>query len=183
EIEPSPGSTMEETFENKITATLREISTDVEDMVREDIPENEARVMAESGARGSLTNIAVMSGLLGQETSRGERINRGYKNRTLSHFKPGDKSAAAKGFVSSSIYDGMNPVEMFYEIMSGREGLMDQSLRTRTSGYMYRRVSNAIQDLTVDYDFTIRDAENTVIQFTPGEDGIDPQKSDRGELV
>ncbi|MDY6768715.1 MAG: DNA-directed RNA polymerase subunit A', partial [Candidatus Nanohaloarchaea archaeon] len=167
----------------KITATLREISTDVEDIVKEDIPENEARVMAESGARGSLTNIAVMSGLLGQETSRGERINRGYKNRTLSHFKPGDKSAAAKGFVSSSIYDGMNPVEMFYEIMSGREGLMDQSLRTRTSGYMYRRVSNALQDLTVDYDFTVRDAEDTVVQFTPGEDGIDPQKSDRGELV
>jgi DNA-directed RNA polymerase subunit A' len=77
----------------------------------------------------------------------------------------------------------MDPIEMFYEIMSGREGLMDQSLRTRTSGYMYRRVSNAIQDLTVEYDRSVRDAEGTVIQFIAGEDGIDPTKSDRGELT
>ncbi|MFB6076946.1 MAG: DNA-directed RNA polymerase subunit A', partial [Candidatus Nanohaloarchaea archaeon] len=153
DIEPMPGQSMED----RITSVLREISTDVEDIVKEDVPENEARIMAESGARGSITNLAVMSGLLGQETVRGERISRGFKDRSLPHFKPGDRSAKARGFVRSSIYDGMDPVEMFYEIMSGREGLMDQSLRTRTSGYMYRRVSNALQDLTVDYDLTVKD--------------------------
>lgn len=144
---------------------------------------NEARIMAESGARGSMTNLAVMAGLLGQETLRGERISRGYKDRSLPHFKPNDLGPKARGFVRSSIYDGMDPIEMFYEIMSGREGLMDQSLRTRTSGYMYRRVSNAVQDLTVDYDLSVRNADGTIIQFTAGEDGIDPTKSDRGELT
>jgi DNA-directed RNA polymerase subunit A' len=183
DIEPQTGKTAEETLENKIVSTLREVSTEVERIVKDDVPMNEARIMAESGARGSMTNLAVMAGLLGQETIRGERISRGYKNRSLPHFKPGDLSPKARGFVRSSIYDGMDPIEMFYEIMSGREGLMDQSLRTRTSGYMYRRVSNAIQDLTVDYDRSVRDAEGTVIQFLAGEDGIDPTKSDRGELT
>ncbi|MDY6789149.1 MAG: DNA-directed RNA polymerase subunit A' [Candidatus Nanohaloarchaea archaeon] len=183
EIEPLTGKTMQETLEVKLVNTLRAISTDVERIVENDIGDTSARVMAESGARGSMTSVSVMSGLLGQETVRGQRIARGFKNRSLPHFKPGDLSPKARGFVASSIYGGLDPVEMFYEIMSGREGLMDQSLRTRTSGYMYRRISNALQDLWVDYDLSVRAADDKIVQFTAGEDGIDPQKSDRGDLV
>jgi len=183
EIEALTGKTEKETLEVKITSELISILTDVERIVDEDVPETSARVMAESGARGSMSNLAVMAGLLGQETVRGERISRGFKNRSLPHFKPGDLSPRARGFVASSIYGGMEPDEMFYETMSGREGLMDQSLRTRTSGYMYRRISNALQDLWVESDRSVRAADGTVVQFVAGEDGIDPQKSDRGELV
>ncbi|MDY6777492.1 MAG: DNA-directed RNA polymerase subunit A' [Candidatus Nanohaloarchaea archaeon] len=183
EIEAMTGKTQRETFEAKVTSELRGISTEVERIVDEDVPMTSARVMAESGARGSMTNLAVMAGLLGQETIRGERISRGFKHRSLPHFKQGDLSPRARGFVNSSIYGGLEPDEMFYEVMSGREGLMDQSLRTRTSGYMYRRISNAMQDLRVEYDRSVRAADGTIVQFTAGEDGIDPQKSDRGELV
>ncbi len=183
EIEPLTGKTVEETLEVKMVNTLRSISTDVERIVEGDVGDTSARIMAESGARGSMTNISVMSGLLGQETVRGKRISRGFKNRSLPHFKPGDLSPKARGFVSSSIYDGLDPAEMFYEIMSGREGLMDQSLRTRTSGYMYRRISNALQDLWVNYDLSVRAADGTVVQFKAGEDGVDPQKSNRGEVL
>jgi DNA-directed RNA polymerase subunit A' len=130
-----------------------------------------------------MTNLSVMAGLLGQETVRGSRISRGFKDRSLPHFQKNDLSARARGFVDSSIYGGLEPDEMFYEVMSGREGLMDQSLRTRTSGYMYRRISNALQDLSVEYDRSVRAADGTIVQFTAGEDGIDPQKSDRGELI
>jgi DNA-directed RNA polymerase subunit A' len=59
---------------------------------------------------------------------------------------------------------------------------MDKSLKTKTSGYMYRRISNALQDLTVEQDQTVRNAEGEIVQFRAGEDGIDPQKSDRGVL-
>jgi len=183
EIDALTGKTVEETLEVKLVNELRSISTEVEQIVNEDIPETSARVMAESGARGSMTNLSVISGLLGQETIRGKRISRGFKNRSLSHFQPGDLSPRARGFVDSSIFEGLEPDEMFYEVMSGREGLMDQSLRTRTSGYMYRRISNAMQDLWVEYDRSVRAADGTIVQFTAGEDGIDPQKSDRGELV
>ena len=66
--------------------------------------------------------------------------------------------------------------------MSGRESLMDKSLRTRHSGYLERRLMNALQDLKVEYDFTVRDNRKVIIQFTPGEDKIDPAKSDWGVL-
>ena len=183
EIDALTGKTEEETLEVKMVSTLREISTDVEELVDEDVQMTSARVMAESGARGSMTNLAVMTGLLGQETIRGERISRGFKQRSLPHFKKKDLSPRARGFVQSAIYTGLDPDEMFYEVMSGREGLMDQSLRTRTSGYMYRRISNAMQDMTVEYDRTVRAADGTIVQFTAGEDGIDPQKSNWGELT
>ena len=183
EIEPLTGKTEKETLEVKMVSTLRSISTRVEEIVDREVPNNSARVMAESGARGSITNLSIMAGLMGQETIRGKRVSRGFKNRNLSHFKEHDLSPRARGFVSSSIFDGLDPDEMFFEIMSGREGLMDQSLRTRTSGYMYRRISNALQDLKVEENRSVTAADGTVVQFTAGEDGIDPSKSDRGELI
>lgn len=183
EIVPSPGETEKESFESQVIKRLREISNETEEIVRENVPLTSARIMAESGARGSMTNLALMAGLLGQETIRGERISRGYKGRTTSHFKEGELSPKAKGFVRSSMLNGLDPIESYYGNMSQREGLMDTSLRTRTSGYMYRRISNSLQDLRVEYDGTVRAADSTVVQFEAGEDGIDPSKSDRGKLV
>ena len=183
DIEALTGKTEQETLEVKLVSTLREISTEVEEIVDREIPQNSARIMAESGARGSMTNLSIMAGLMGQETVRGKRIARGFKNRNLPHFQPGDLSPRARGFVASSIFNGLEPDEMFFEIMSGREGLMDQSLRTRTSGYMYRRISNALQDLKVEQNRSVKASDGTVVQFKAGEDGIDPSKSDRGELV
>jgi DNA-directed RNA polymerase, subunit A'' (EC 2.7.7.6) len=138
--------------------------------------------MADSGARGSMQNVTTMAGLLGQNSVRDQRIQRGYKNRTLSHFKEGEMSPRSRGFVSSSILDGLEPEEMFFHQMSQRKALMDKSLRTKTSGYMYRRVANALQDLNVEYDQSVRNAQGDIIQFRAGEDGVDPQKSDRGKI-
>lgn len=183
EIKPMTGKTERETLETKLTSNLRELSNDVENFVEEGVGQTSARIMAESGARGSMTNIALMTGLLGQETIRGSRIKRGFQNRTTSHFKRNDLSPKARGFVQSSIKGGLDPLESFFDVMSQREGLMDTSLRTRTSGYMYRRISNSMQDLRVEYDGSVRAADGTVVQFEAGEDGIDPSKSDRGELI
>ena len=66
--------------------------------------------------------------------------------------------------------------------MTGRDSLMDTALRTPKSGYLYRRLSNAMQDLKVEYDSTIRDAAKKIIQFSYGEDGLDVSKSEGGIL-
>ena len=66
--------------------------------------------------------------------------------------------------------------------MNGREGLMDKSLRTRKSGYMERRLVNALQELKVEYDKTVRDDWGRIVQFYPAEDGIDPSKSEWGTI-
>ena len=41
---------------------------------------------------------------------------------------------------------------------------------------------NALQDLKIEYDGTVRDNNKIIIQFVPGEDFIDPHKSDWGTI-
>jgi len=117
-----------------------------------------------------------MAGSVGQQAVRGQRIKRGYHNRTLSHFQKGDVSAEANGFVKSSFKTGLTPTEYFFHAMGGRESLVDTAIRTGRSGYMQRRLINALQDLKVCRDGTVRGDGNVIVQFAYGEDGIDPMK-------
>jgi DNA-directed RNA polymerase beta' subunit len=57
---------------------------------------------------------------------------------------------------------------------------MDTALRTPKSGYLYRRLANAMQDLKVEYDSTVRDSNKKIIQFIYGGDGIDVSRSEGG---
>ncbi|PIN72736.1 hypothetical protein COV21_01225 [Candidatus Woesearchaeota archaeon CG10_big_fil_rev_8_21_14_0_10_45_5] len=66
--------------------------------------------------------------------------------------------------------------------MTGRDSLMDTALRTPKSGYLYRRLANAMQDLKAEYDGTVRDSNNRIIQFKYGEDGIDVSRSVAGKV-
>jgi DNA-directed RNA polymerase subunit A' len=66
--------------------------------------------------------------------------------------------------------------------MTGRDALMDTALRTPKSGYLYRRLANALQDLKIEYDYTVRDANQGIIQFEYGEDGLDVSKTDGGVI-
>jgi len=145
--------------------------------------DNSAVIMAKSGARGSMLNLSQMAGCVGQQAVRGERIHRGYKNRTLPHFKKGDLGAEAKGFVSSSYKKGLTPTEYFFHSMGGREGLVDTAVRTSRSGYMQRRLINALENLKLEDDGTVRTTYGSIIQFNYGEDGVDPTKSIRGNAV
>lgn len=67
--------------------------------------------------------------------------------------------------------------------MGGREGLVDTAVRTAQSGYMQRRLINALQDLRVEHDGTVRDDHDNIVQFQYGEDSIDPARSDKGKAV
>ena len=109
-------------------------------------------------------------------------MHRGYRGRTLPHFVIGDLSPNAHGFVADAFKRGLTPFEFFFDALSGRGGLMDKSLRTRHSGYLERRLMNAMQDLKVEYDGTVRDNRKVIVQFRPGEDGLDPSKIDWGKL-
>jgi DNA-directed RNA polymerase subunit A' len=64
--------------------------------------------------------------------------------------------------------------------ITGRDSLMDTALRTPKSGYLYRRLANAMQDLKVEYDGTVRDSSKKIIQFQYGGDGIDVSRSEGG---
>jgi len=181
-IEILPGSNARESLEAHILRALSKSTEGAERIIKENIKESCTTVMIKSGARASLSHLTQLVASLGQARILGERINRGYRNRTLSHFAVGDLSPEAHGFAKNSFKNGLNPFEFFFEAVSGRESLMDKSLRTRHSGYLERRLMNALQDLKIDYRFSVKDNRNIVIQFIPGEDNIDPSKSDWGFL-
>ncbi|RLJ10008.1 MAG: DNA-directed RNA polymerase subunit A', partial [Candidatus Aenigmatarchaeota archaeon] len=182
ELRLLPGMTAEESMEAQILNALSSGVSRVSDIVAETVKQSDILVMAYSGAKGSLINTTQMAAVVGQETILGKRIKRGYLNRTLTHVKKGDLSPMSHGFVARGFKDGLTPFELFWNIMNGREGLMDKSLRTRKSGYMQRRLVNALQDLKVASDRTVRNSHGYIIQFLAGEDGIDPCKSDNGSL-
>jgi len=184
QLEPMPGRTPEETLEMQIMQVLGKARDNTGEIAGRHLGlSNSAVVMAVSGARGSMLNLTQMAGCVGQQAVRGERIVRGYEARTLPHFKKHDRGAMAHGFVMNSYKSGLNPTEFFFHAIGGREGLVDTAVRTSQSGYLQRRMINALQDLKVAYDMTVRTTGGRIIQFEYGEDSTDPMKSSFGEPV
>ncbi len=171
-----PGKSAKESLEDYIMAELGTARDGAGRIAERYTKGNSAIIMAKTGARGTLFNLTQMAGMVGQQAVRGKRIDRGYHNRTLSHFKKGDLSAEASGFVGSSFKRGLSPTEYFFHSMGGRESLVDTAIRTGRSGYMQRRLINALQDLKVYPDRSVRGDGGVIVQFTYGEDGIDPMK-------
>jgi len=179
ELEPLPGRTLDETLEMRIMQTLGKARDTAGKIASRYLGlDNSGVVMAVSGARGSMLNLTQMAACVGQQSVRGERIKRGYASRTLPHFQKGDLGAEAHGFVESSYKDGLTPTEFFFHAIGGREGLVDTAIRTSQSGYLQRRLVNALQDLEVRYDGTVQETRGMIVQFKYGEDGVDASRRD-----
>jgi DNA-directed RNA polymerase subunit A' len=179
-----PGQTLEESFEIYVMHELA-VARDESGKIADDdfTLENAGIVMTRAGARGSSLNIGQMAACVGQQSVRGKRILRGYAGRALPHFVDGDPSPRARGFVYNSYQTGLDAIEFFFHAMGGREGLVDTAVRTQQSGYMQRRLINALEHIRLEYDSTVRDSAGDIIQFRYGEDGVDPAKSDHGKAV
>ncbi len=179
-----PGQTIEDSFEIFVMNELAKARDESGKIADEDFTiENSGIIMTRTGARGSSLNIGQISAVVGQQSVRGKRILRGYVNRALPHFKAGDQGPKAKGFVYSSYQSGLDVIEFFFHAMGGREGLVDTAVRTQQSGYMQRRLINALEHIRLEYDGTVRNSAADIIQFQYGEDGVDPAKSDHGKAV
>lgn len=181
--ETRPGRTPIETLEENIIQLLDSAKGESGNVAKSYLgDDNSAVIMATSGARGSMDNLAMMAGSIGQPKVRGKRLERGYQDRVLSHFARGVKGSREKGFVASSFKKGLEPTEFFMLSISGRESLVDTAVRTSKSGYMQRRLINAMEDLKVSADGkgSVRNTADRIIQFAYGEDGIDPARSRKG---
>lgn len=179
-----PGQTLEDSFEIYVMNELAKARDESGKIADQDFTlENAGIVMTRTGARGSSLNIGQISACVGQQSVRGKRIMRGYVGRALPHFQAGDQRPRARGFVYSSYQKGLDVIEFFFHSMGGREGLVDTAVRTQQSGYMQRRLINALEHLRLEYDGTVRSSAGDIIQFKYGEDGVDPAKSDHGKAV
>jgi DNA-directed RNA polymerase subunit A' len=126
-----------------------------------------------SGAKGDIFNIAQIAGLLGQQNFRGGRIENALGDRSLFHYPrtiTNDKDKyESRGFIRHSFVRGLNPREMYFHAVPGREGITDTALGTGDTGYMQRRIVKLMEDIHVKYDGTVRDETNKIYQFVYGE--------------
>lgn len=140
-------------------------------------PENNLQLMVQSGAKGSTVNTMQISCLLGQIELEGKRPPVMISGRSLPSFRPYETIPRSGGFIDGRFMTGIKPQEFFFHCMAGREGLIDTAVKTSRSGYLQRCLIKHLEGLTVGYDMTVRDSDNTVIQFLYGEDGLDITKS------
>lgn len=126
-----------------------------------------------------------MVALVGQQVLAGNRIPDGFQDRSLPHFLKFSKEPAAKGFVRNSFRSGLRATEFLFHAMAGREGLVDTAVKTAETGYMQRRLMKALEDLATRYDDSVRNSVGGIVQFTYGDDGLDPTylEGTKGEPV
>ncbi len=183
-LERSPGLSLKETLEGSIIQITSRVREDVGKVVEDDLTlSNPSIIMAKIGARGSLLNAIQMSATVAQQTVRSKRPKRGYKGRNLPYFKRGMLTAKERGFVFSSFRKGLTPYEFIQHSMGGREALVNTAIRTARSGYMQRRLINALQDLVVYEDMSVRNADMSIIQFVYGGDTKDPMLASKAEVA
>ena len=174
ELEAQPGRTMVETFEGKVNSTLNQARDAAGKSAQSSLAEhNHVKLMVTGGSKGSFINISQMSACVGQQNVEGKRIPFGFVNRTLPHFVKDDQGPESRGFVENSYLRGLTPQEFFFHAMGGREGLIDTAIKTASTGYIQRRLVKAMEDVTLQYDGTVRNSLGDVIQFLYGEDGLD----------
>eukprot|EP00535_Pseudo-nitzschia_heimii_P007277 CAMPEP_0197177440 /NCGR_PEP_ID=MMETSP1423-20130617/3038_1 /TAXON_ID=476441 /ORGANISM="Pseudo-nitzschia heimii, Strain UNC1101" /LENGTH=1717 /DNA_ID=CAMNT_0042626981 /DNA_START=139 /DNA_END=5289 /DNA_ORIENTATION=+ len=140
-------------------------------------PANTFGIMCGTGAKGSIVNQSQVSCALGQQALEGRRVPRLASGRTLPSFAPYDVNPRADGFVMDRFLTGIRPQEYYFHCMAGREGLVDTAVKTSRSGYLQRCLVKHLEELKVNYDYTVRNGEGGVVQFLYGEDGLDPTKA------
>lgn len=177
------GAEAEDRLDSAMKAALGKVSSAVMKAcvpaaLQRSFPHNGFALMTATGAKGSPVNAAQISCLLGSTVLEGKRVPRmGGSGATLPCFAPFDPSPLAGGFIASRFLTGISPQEFFFHAMSGREGLLDTSLKTANSGYLQRCLVKHLEAVRVHYDGSVRDSDNSVLQFIYGDDGIDPCKS------
>jgi DNA-directed RNA polymerase II subunit RPB1 len=177
------GKSNQEEFESRILGILNKANDEAGRMGLASLAqENRLTAMVKAGSKGSTVNIAQMMACLGQQAPEGRRIPYGFTDRTLPHYKKYDDGAEARGFVESSFIRGLTPQEFFFHAMSGREGLIDTAVKTADTGYIQRQLIKAMEDLTIQFDGSVRDARGKIVQFHYGEDGINSTKIESASL-
>ncbi len=167
------GKTNQQEFEDQVFGILNNATKDAGNAGQRSLSqENRLVAMVRSGSKGEGVNIAQMMACLGQQAIEGKRVPYGLTDRTLPHYKKYDDSAEARGFIESSFIRGLSPQEFFFHAMSGREGLIDTAVKTADTGYIQRQLIKSMEDLTVQHDGTVRDANMNIVQYHYGEDGV-----------
>jgi DNA-directed RNA polymerase II subunit RPB1 len=183
EFENNPDLLDPETFEKSLFSNLQTVQPNVGKLALKNInSSNNFFVMVDSGAKGSFDNIGAILAGKGQNILKFKRIEKTVNGRTLPHFCYNDDSAVARGFISNSYNDGMEPYEFWYYHQSGREGIINTAVKTAETGYQQRKMIKAMEDIMVTYDGTVRTSNNIILQMIYGDNQLDQTMQKRVPL-
>jgi DNA-directed RNA polymerase subunit beta' len=121
--------TEEERYENAVETWLNTTDKIAEDIKLSLDPYGGVSIMANSGARGNISQLTQMVGMRGLMTNPSGKII---------DFP-----------IKSSFRDGLSPMEYFISTHGARKGLADTALRTSESGYLTRRLVDVAQDVMI----------------------------------
>ena len=179
-----PGCDMRQTYENKVNVKLNEARDKAGRQVQKSLSRfNNLNNMVAAGSKGDSNNISQIIACVGQQNVEGKRISFGFSSRTASHFVTYDHGPEARGFVENSYISGLNFSEFFFHAMAGREGIIDTAIKTSETGYIQRRLIKAMESIKVNYDGTVRNQTDQLIELCYGGDGLSGEWVESQNLV
>ncbi len=106
------------------------------------LPDNPLFMMMDSGARGSISNFVQLAGMRGSMSKATHEyaalIRQGIVIRNTEEIP-----------IKSSFKIGLTPFEYYLSTHGARKGLSDTATKTAESGYLTRRLVDAVQDLMI----------------------------------
>lgn len=174
ELENNPELMDSDLFEKSLYAELNVVREDISKIIQSNQdPKNQVWIMAKAGSKGDATNSGQMSGCIGMQAVSGQIIQKKVNKRTLPYFFQNDDRGEARGLIKQSFAMGMGYPQFFFLNQAAREGLIDGAIKTAESGYIQRKLVKTMEDLVIKYDSTLRNVNDTIIQFVYGDTGAD----------
>ena len=117
-------------------------------------PRNPISIMADSGARGNISNFTQLAGMRGLMATPNGGL---FEIPVTSNFK-----------------EGLSVLELFMSTHGARKGMTDTALKTAQSGYLTRRLVDVAQDVIIRDDDCGTDRGITVSAIMEGDEMIEP---------
>jgi DNA-directed RNA polymerase beta' subunit len=172
--------------EDEVCLSLNNVKTIGDRIAKEAFPENNPlRIMQSSGAKGKESNMAQLSGLIGQIYINNKfRIPLDFSGgkRCLPIFDEGDLDPESRGFCVNSYSTGLEPHEYFFQAMATREGIIDRVINTADTGYINKSMIKLLEDEKIAPDNSVRHYSLEIIQYIFGDDGLNSEKLENIDL-
>lgn len=129
-------------------------------------PPNGIFECTDSGAKGNLSNLIQIAGMIGQQL-----------NDDTSRIFPGTIHATnctseQHGLITSSYCSGMTCIESFHHLRCSRGGLIGTACKVGDTGYSQRKLVKAMEDIIAHHDGSIRHVDGRLIQRQFAGDGF-----------
>lgn len=132
EYENDPYIMTSDAFEQTMKNTLKDaLQNEIQKLIMANLNTTSGIYNAiSSGSSGAEMNAGQIIGCIGQVIVESKRIQPKFNNRTLPTFHQFDNSPFARGFVRNSFISGLDPMEFFFQVMAGREGMINTAIKT-----------------------------------------------------